>query len=239
MLGIASPETAHKLNEFLAIIGHKEMKPRVPFEKKMMKDHVAAFKIILDSLTLEQGKKIWIEKTPRHLHYIKYIEKFIPKAKFIHIIRKGPHVIASLYEVTHKFPEEWGGERAIDNCIDRWINDIKISRNYLSNKNHIFVKYEELIKNTELVVKHICNYLRINFESDMLTKYKEESEDLIQENEIWKSNVICNIKKRNSRKFHTIFNDEQRAYINTKVKGISVQDFTIEYQLQIRKKHVL
>lgn len=42
------------------------------------------------------GQTIWLEKTPLHLLYIKQFEQFIPGVKFIHLLRNGADVVASL-----------------------------------------------------------------------------------------------------------------------------------------------
>jgi hypothetical protein len=66
--------------------------------------YTKAFIKILDEITLENGKSSWLEKTPEHLGQINYIERWVQRAKFIHIIRNGDDVVASLYEVAQKYP---------------------------------------------------------------------------------------------------------------------------------------
>ena len=63
---------------------------------------------VLDGLAAEQNKSIWLEKTPEHIYFIDDIERFLPDAKFIHILRNGMDTIASLYEATCSLNELWG-----------------------------------------------------------------------------------------------------------------------------------
>ena len=58
---------------------------------------------VLDGLAAEQNKSIWLEKTPEHIYFIDDIERFLPDAKFIHILRNGMDTIASMYEATKSF----------------------------------------------------------------------------------------------------------------------------------------
>ncbi|MFQ5560704.1 MAG: sulfotransferase, partial [Nitrospinota bacterium] len=84
------------------------------------KSMVHEFKKVMDNLTKESEKEIWVEKTPGHIMHLDFIEKHFSDAAFIHIMRDGRAVIASLYEVTRKYPEEWGGERPLLECIHEW-----------------------------------------------------------------------------------------------------------------------
>ncbi|MHA1224100.1 MAG: sulfotransferase family protein, partial [Candidatus Heimdallarchaeaceae archaeon] len=103
----------------------------LPIKTISLKKWVKSLITLLDILTLEKKYKIWLEKTPFHLRYIDVIERStIENIHFIHIIRNGLDVVASLYEATNKFPEKWGKARSIDSCINRWIRDIKISKKY-------------------------------------------------------------------------------------------------------------
>jgi hypothetical protein len=46
-----------------------------------------------------QGKPRWAEKTPSHVYHMKEIKTRIPTAKFIHIVRDGRSVAASLRKI--------------------------------------------------------------------------------------------------------------------------------------------
>ena len=143
---------------------------------------------ILDRITQKNGSSIWLEKTPAHLRYIKIIARKNPETHFIHIIRAGEDVIASLYEVTHKHTDKWGVARSIDNCIVRWRRDITISKSFLNKENHSFVLYEELVEHPEEVIKNLCKDLQITFEEEMLEGYKTQASKIVLSDEAWKEN---------------------------------------------------
>jgi hypothetical protein len=94
---------------------------------------------LLDKLTLAQGKSVWLEKTPGHLYYIDDLERYIPEVKFIHLVRNGADVVASLYEVTNQYPQEWGGAYHIEQCIRTWNQAVKLTEEHLGKENHIGV----------------------------------------------------------------------------------------------------
>jgi hypothetical protein len=140
---------------------------------------VSWFVGILDGLAAEQNKTIWLEKTPEHIYFIEDIERFLPDAKFIHILRNSMDCIASMYEATRDFNELWGGGWDLDRCIDRWKYAVLTSYKYLNKSNHILVKYEDLVDNKKLVLEDICNFLEIEYDAGMLINYKEIAASLV------------------------------------------------------------
>ena len=226
-LGVASPNARRRLLEFLEEIGREDLKWLVPRHGFLLKDYVNAFVKILDVLTEQGSKKIWVEKTPRHLHYIALIEKYIPDAKFIHIVRNGKDVVASLYEVTHKHPEIWGGPRSIEQCINRWINDVRISLRHLHRPNHILVQYENLVEAPRSILEKLCAFIGIPFDEVMLREYGSAARRVISKNEVWKAGVDRPIKKTNSKKFFEIFDEQQRQYICDRLSAAGMEDLSI------------
>jgi hypothetical protein len=191
----------------------------------ILKDWIKQHLTILDKVTLQKEYSIWLEKTPAHLRYIDIIEKTRWDVNFVHIIRKGEDVIASLYEVTRKHSDKWGGERSLDNCIGRWKRDVSISKKYLRKQNHSFILYEELVYNPERAVKYLCEKLRIKFESSILEKYKDEPSELVLKDEDWKKETSKDIGKRS--KFSSVFNQEEQEYVKSKIKDVDISVFKL------------
>ena len=189
------------------------MKNLIPIHSFLIKDYVKAFVAILDNLTYKQGKQIWVEKTPSHLYFIDLIRKYIPDAKFIHIIRNGEDVVASLYEVTHRYPEKWGGSRSIKECVERWNTDIKITRQYAKTINHILIRYENLVQEPEFILKKICHFVNIDFTPVMIEQHARMAKLLILHEWKWVNSVKGPIKNMNNTKFVRLFNESERNWI--------------------------
>ncbi|MEM1168432.1 MAG: sulfotransferase [Cyanobacteria bacterium P01_H01_bin.35] len=176
---------------------------------------------ILDELTVSQGKTIWLEKTPEHLLYIDYIEKNVPGVKFIHLLRNGTDVVASLHEVTQKYPEPWGGDCwDLNLCIRRWVEAVEISRQHIHKSNHILVRYEDVVTNTEAELVKLCQFIGINFTDSMLENYRNASEKLTLENA--GRTVKQEITNRQSEKFQKLFNESERDYIIKKLSKVDL-----------------
>ena len=75
-------------------------------------------KMVLTEVRNRISQTVWrLEKTPRHLFYISYIQKTGLHNKFLHVLRYCPDVVASLYLATQNYPDQWGGARSIKKCI--------------------------------------------------------------------------------------------------------------------------
>ena len=221
-LGIASRRAKPRFLEFLGEIQHQEMQRYLPPFPLFVSQYVQTFIKVLNTLTYQQGKRLWLEKTPRHLHYITDIETFLPTAKFIHIVRNGTDVVASLYDVTHTYPEEWNGARDVDTCIRRWIEDVQISLSYARKPNHRIVRYEDLVEDTTSVLQELCDFIGVTFNDEMLSQHHVTARKVKLENEPWKLSAQEQIHNTASKKFYNVFDDNQRKYILERLSGINL-----------------
>ncbi|NER34460.1 MAG: sulfotransferase [Oscillatoria sp. SIO1A7] len=190
--------------------------PRIPLMSLYLKKMIG----ILESLTKEQGKSIWLEKTPEHLYYVETIEKLIAGVRFIHIVRNGADVVASLYEVTHKYPKPWKGALDIDRCIGRWLEAIPLSDRHLQKPNHTLVRYENLVEEPRSTLVKICDFLGIEFDDSMLDNFGSVAQQVSMD-EAGRS-VGSKIKSTNSQKFYEIFDESQRQYILNRISAIDL-----------------
>jgi len=213
ILGISLPKAKQRLYQFLSDIGHSEVKKLVPRHGFMIRQYTNAFVKILDKLTINQDKRFWIEKTPRHLHFIDIIEKYIANVKFIHILRNGKDVVTSLYDVTHKYPKQWGGPRRIEQCVDRWNRDVKTTLQYIHRENHTLVRYEELVENPEAALEKICKFIGIEFEQIMLEQHGLAAEKIILDNQEWIKSAKGEVRSTNDKQFRTLFNEKEQEWI--------------------------
>jgi hypothetical protein len=179
---------------------------------------------ILDRLT-DPELSGWIEKTPRHLYAIPYITGADKDALFLHILRSGKDVVASMYEVTHKYPEYWNGPRTIDMCLERWKRDVELSKKYLTHPRHFFISYEELLEYKEKILEKVCEFLGVSFSLEMIDSFMSEAQKLVGEKEKWKA---ANISGRSpGSKFSSIFSSNEQEYILSEIGNISLESFRI------------
>lgn len=220
-LGLVSPKSKEKFQDWLIDIEKEDLGHIIPKKSILVKEYVSSFITILDILTIRRNKTIWIEKTPRHLHYIDIIEKYVPDANFIHIVRNGEDVVASLYDVTHKHPEKWGGKRDINQCVNRWNDDINITKKYANKQNHFIVQFDEILRNADSCLKELCKFIDVEFDDSMLKGHSSESEKLILKSETWKESVKSGLKKETDKKIDQLFDEKQKEYIRNNLENIN------------------
>lgn len=217
-LGIASPKARVKFKEFLHKVDQEPMIQYLPRMSIFNSQYSSAFVKVLDLITQQESKSIWIEKTPQHMLKIELIEKLVKDAKFIHIIRNGEDTVASLYDWALKYPEKsWSKLRDIDRCIYRWTKYVEISHSHLHKPNHFLVSYERLVEDPHSILAEICEFIDVDFDIKMLQTSPEVTKKVVAKDEPWKASVNEPIKNANNSKFCKLFNEEQRLYISNQL----------------------
>ena len=176
---------------------------------------------ILDNLAEEQAKSIWVEKTPEHIYFIDYLENLLPDALFIHILRNGIDVIASMYDASRKSPEAWGGIWDLEFCIERWQEAILISNQYVDKHNHILVRYEQIVENPQRVLSKIFQFIQVDYDDSILNNYKEIAKKLSLEAP-WHQGIDRDIQPRKIPKYQRIFNKDEIEDILQKIQPLTV-----------------
>lgn len=222
--GVASRQLKPELEAFFRKIDRPEIIKEIPFIPLLMGQYTRWFIKILNRLAKEQGKLFWVEKTPDHLLYLDYIERFVPGSRIVHLVRNGKDVVASLYELMKKYPKIWSGLDDIDGCIDVWQRAISTSRNYVHNPNHIVVRYEKLVENPQAILEEICQFIGVEFDPRMLQDYGVAVKPLVWERETWKASVSGEIEDRNSQKFYRLFDEVQQQHILERVANVDLEE---------------
>jgi hypothetical protein len=222
-LGFANPLIREHLEAFYDEIGREDGCCVDPgFLTRRMKGFTRAFIQTLDNKAAVQGASGWLEKTPMHLHFISRIQRYIPNAQFIHLIRDGRDVVASMYEVTQKYPEVWGG-RSIEQCLKRWTGDIERTRRYVGKPGHHVVRYRDIVTDPEETLRRLCRVLEISFSSNMIRKYSAQAEKVSGASESWKEGTTQEIRYRGHEKFDLLFDSEETSRISS-----VVADYTLD-----------
>ena len=228
ILGLARPRAIVRFRSFVQSFNQEPLQDLFPKKSLFINQYALAFIKVLDTVTEKRGKSIWLEKTPKHLHCIDYIESLIPDAKFVHIIRNGADVVASQYDAARKNPgKSWNHRRNVDRCTDLWIEDVRISIKHLSKSNHTVVKYEQLVQEPHSVLTQTCKFLEIPFNEAMLQDYTTVAKQIIQKHELpWKKSVVEPLRNVNGKKFYELFDERQRQGILERLSQVSEAEIT-------------
>jgi hypothetical protein len=124
-----------------------------------------------------QGKARWGDKTPDYIRKMPAIKRFLPEARFIHVIRDGRDVSLS----NNKRIAERGHRRPLTavRSADRWKTSILNARKHAPNlSDYIEVRYEDLVSDTESVLRKVCEFAELDFEPGMLAYHETAAERL-------------------------------------------------------------
>jgi hypothetical protein len=111
-----------------------------------------------------RGKSRYGDKTPGHARHMGAIAEALPEARFIHIIRDGRDVAASLRDLPFA---PAGGDMAAIAAL--WRDTIWRARRIAETLPHyVEVRYERLVTEPEAVLRELCDFLELTFDPAML-----------------------------------------------------------------------
>lgn len=107
---------------------------------------------------------VWIDHTPANIEHADILIGLFPDAKFLHIVRDGRAVAASIVRL------DWGAN-TIDRAAVSWVRKVShylAAESVLGHERIKQVKYEELIRQPEHTLTDICRFAGIDFQDRML-----------------------------------------------------------------------
>ena len=143
---------------------------------------------VLDEIACRRSIGTWVEKTPRHLRFVPFVEHLYPeppRPAFVHVFRSGLDVVASLHEASRAWEQPYD----LETCVRRWNEDMARSVARLSAGNDHFVAYEALVAEPESVVRGLFTALGLSWEPSVLDGYGRAAGELVTGGETWKRDV--------------------------------------------------
>jgi Sulfotransferase family len=120
------------------------------------------------------GKPRWGEKTPGYATSMVQIQKALPEAHFVHLIRDGRDVALSAMDRAKK-PITAG------QVAKRWKRRITKARRQSRKLRHYHeARYEDLVLDTEPTLRAICEFIELPWDPGMLD-YHRGAEDRLSE----------------------------------------------------------
>lgn len=180
---------------------------------------------VLERQSLQRSASHWLIKTPNNIAYMDVIEQHIPDAKFIHIVRPGEDVVASLYDAAQKYPDTaWNTtfyQGKLERLATNWCRAIRYSADCANNNNHFIVFYEDLIKNPEKVAEQLFAFIGVEENTGCISDFSNQVESVKTTKEAWKTNMGSQIQSRN--KYDEIFNEDEKKTLMNILKEIELE----------------
>jgi hypothetical protein len=102
------------------------------------------------------------------------IERWIPEARFIHMIRDGRDAALSRFKRVLKDPPP------MEIVAERWVRKITEARDAGSELQYMEVQYEELVRDTETQLRRVAEFIELPWDDSMLRYYERAEERLAE-----------------------------------------------------------
>jgi hypothetical protein len=121
-----------------------------------------------------EGKTRWGDKTPGYVREMHRIESVLPEARFVHLVRDGRDVALSVLGMN------WGPS-SVPEAAFRWKKRILRAREQAPRIGHyVEIRYEDLVRDTEVTLRRICEFVDLPYDEEML-RYHERASERLQE----------------------------------------------------------
>jgi hypothetical protein len=136
-----------------------------------------AIRAFYDLYAEREGKSRWGDKTPRYMRAMPRIERALPEARFIHLIRDGRDVALSQAERALE-----GTAPSLQEVADRWQRRIRTAREHARelDNSYLEVRYEDLVADPEATLRRICEFIELDYDPAMLAYHERAAARLTE-----------------------------------------------------------
>ena len=124
----------------------------------------------IDNRIYERGAQIFGDKAPDMEHFLGELLLLIPNAKIIHMVRDGR---AAAYSKSNRTDKHWLL------AAQEWTDSVSLGIQHqamLGNDRYALVRYEDLLLDSENILKGICDFLGLPFSEELLMTKEQEGE---------------------------------------------------------------
>lgn len=197
-----------------ALQGLHDVAPRVflpqrwPLRTESCVNH---FVELLDARAQAEGCTAWLEKTPNHLLYIPEIERQLPDARFVHVIRPGEDVLASIADASLRYDGFNAYGVGIVPWSRRWNHAVQIHREHAQQPHHHFVFLDDLTRDPQREWRRLCDFLDIDAAAELGVSDNRAIADL--RNEPWKRDALSGEPGKAQPKAESLFGPQLREWL--------------------------
>jgi len=137
-------------------------------------DMTAALRYFYRTYAERQGKRRWGDKSPGYGWTMHRVDRVVPEAYFIHLIRDGRDVTLSLLAKQDFSPGPARQAR-------HWKTRVNKTRRLGGEVRHYMeLRYEDLLTEPETQLRRVCDFIKLDFDDAML-RYYERAEERMSE----------------------------------------------------------
>ncbi|AIF49478.1 sulfotransferase family protein [Dyella japonica] len=166
---------------------------------------------LLDHSAIAAGRVMWLEKTPNHLLYIPEIEALAPDARFVHVVRRGMDVLASLADVYLRFENDDAFGGGTVHWARRWNRAMDIHAQHVGRPHHHFIFLEDLVRQPDTEWARLCAFLELPPEAPLESASHQSIANL--KDEPWKVSAIEGQVRETDRKVDSLFGPKLQRWL--------------------------
>lgn len=229
-LALASPRTHGRMRAAAAVLdGAVEGLPRLPLRLRGS-SYIGDFVRLMDRAATLQGCGCWLEKTPDHFAYIGIIARYIPDARFLHLIRNCEDVVASAIDGQIRYADRNAFSGGITHWVRHWNRAAETHLRYAGAPRHLVLRYEDFIAAPQATLQLVRGFAGLGAGAPGTAP---AIADLSLEP--WKAASLNHPPRRPQRKFEQLFGPQLRAWLRQQLGDYEA----ISAELQRRQAHLL
>jgi hypothetical protein len=165
---------------------------------------------MLDGAAATQARTHWVEKTPNHLLFLDEIAHSIPDARFVHVLRNGMDVVASVTDADMRL-ETRAFSGGMVRWARRWNHAMEVQLALRDDPRHYLLCIEDLIGDTENEWRMLRDFLMLDPGKPLLER--PGSDVANAETEPWKASAISGVARNMSGKSEALFGPQSLAWL--------------------------
>jgi hypothetical protein len=151
----------------------------------------AVFSAYASSSSQEEQPEVAIDKNNYYLDYLEEINRAMPHASYLHLVRDVRDVAVSYLEIQRKKHKgEYAPKLATtaEEIAESWCENNERTTAFLADKKHLIVRYEDLLVRPEIELARVASFLGISYDERMTRYY--EFNDEPEETLGWKQKTL-------------------------------------------------
>jgi hypothetical protein len=205
--------TRHHMRETFAALhlqlaGSRPSLPATFHERALSRQFLA----LLDRSAAAASRSMWLEKTPNHLLYIPEIEALAPDARFVHVVRRGMDVLASLADVYLRFENDDAFGGGTVHWARRWNRAMDIHQQHVGRSHHHIVFQEDLVRQPDSEWARLCAFLGLPPDAPLDSACQQSIANL--KDEPWKLSAIEGRVREADRKVDSLFGPKLQRWLH-------------------------
>lgn len=213
LLGRTSVDGSPHADRLVRSLGRPDLRGLFPDGSRDVGAWFRAFAAAMDAAA--EGRR-WVEKSPQNVFCVRHIERHLPRARIVHVVRSGPENVASIIHAAdhhEPFRARFNGPDRVKRATAYWNSCLRISARCAGRARHAVVRYEDVVEHGAAALGEVSALVGAEITGDMLA-YRTEG--IVRPGEAWKESADTAVSARPSR-VDTALSAEERDYVHAYV----------------------